>query len=82
MARTREARVLLEDEEYERLETLASQRGISVSDLIRETVRDRFTPLAEQRKRAVEAICRISIPLPEWEVLEAEIAEAHGGDLR
>lgn len=81
MARTREARVLLEDEEYERLETLAGQRGVSVSDLIREAVRDRFTPLAEQRKRAVEAICRISISLPEWDVLEAEIAEAHGGDL-
>ena len=81
MARTREARVLLEDEEYERLEALASRRGISVSDLIREAVRDRFTPLAEQRKRAFEAICRISIPLPEWEVLETEIAEAHGGDL-
>lgn len=81
MASTREARVLLEDEEYERLETLANQRGVSVSDLIREAVRDRFTPLAEQRKRAVEAICRISIPLPPWDVLEAEIAEAHGGDL-
>ena len=82
MARTREARVLLEDEEYERLETLAGQRGISVSDLIREAVRDRFTPLTEQRRRAVEAICRIRIPLPKWDVLEDEIAEAHGGDLR
>ena len=81
MPRTREARVLLEDEEYERLETLASQRGVSMSDLIREAVRDRFTPLAEQRKRAVEAICRIRVPLPEWDVLESEIAEAHGSDL-
>jgi predicted DNA-binding protein len=81
MAGTREARVLLENEEYERLETLASRRGVSVSDLIREAVRDRFTPVAEQRRRAFEAICRISIPLPEWEVLEAKIAEAHGRDL-
>ncbi|HKI01951.1 MAG TPA: CopG family transcriptional regulator [Thermoanaerobaculia bacterium] len=81
MARTREARVLLEDEEYERLETLASQRRVSISDLIREAVRDRFTPSAEQRRRAVEAICRINIPLPEWDVLEAEIADTHGSDL-
>jgi predicted DNA-binding ribbon-helix-helix protein len=75
MASTREARVLLEEEEYDRLETLASQRGVSMSDLIREAVRDRFTPLTEQRKRAFETICRIRVPLPEWMVLESEIAE-------
>ena len=81
MARTREAQVLLEDEEYDRLEAIAVQRGVSLSDLIREAVRDRYTPLTEQRKRAVEAICQLSIPLPDWDVLEREISEAHGSDL-
>jgi hypothetical protein len=81
MARTREAQVLLEDEEYDRLAAIAVQRGVSLSDLIREAVRDRYTPLTEQRKRAVEAICRLSIPLPDWDALEKEIAEAHGSDL-
>jgi ribbon-helix-helix CopG family protein len=81
MARTREARVLLEDEEYERLETLAGQRGISVSDLIREAVRDRFTPVAEQRRRAFEAICRLQLPIADWGNLDEEIGQAHGGDL-
>ncbi|HEX4962930.1 MAG TPA: ribbon-helix-helix protein, CopG family [Thermoanaerobaculia bacterium] len=81
MARTREAQVLLESEEYEWLEAIAAQRRTSVSDLIREAVRDRYLSLAEQRKRAFEAICQIHIPIPDWDTLEKEIAEAHDSDL-
>ena len=40
-------------------------------------VRTREAPLAEQRKQAVEAICRTRAPLPEWDLLESEIAETH-----
>ena len=81
MARPKEAQILLESDEYARLEAIAAQRRTSVSDLIHEAVRDRYLPLAEQRKRAVEAICQLRIPLPDWETLEKEIAEAHDSDL-
>ena len=81
MARTREAHVQLEPEEYERLEAVAAERGVSISDLIRDALQDRYLPLAEQRRRAVEAICQLRIPIENWETLEGEIAEAHGGDL-
>ncbi|HEV7509985.1 MAG TPA: ribbon-helix-helix protein, CopG family [Thermoanaerobaculia bacterium] len=72
---TKDAYVVLESEEYERLEAIAAQRGISVSDLIREAVRDRYLTLVEQRKRAFEAICQIHIPIPDWDSLEKEIEE-------
>lgn len=81
MARTHAAQVQLEPEEYERLETAAAQRGVSISDLIREAVQDRYLPLSEQRKRAVEAICQLRIPIEDWASLDEEITEAHGGDL-
>jgi len=74
---TKEAHVVLESEEYERLEASAAQRGISVSDLIREAVRDRYLSLVEQRKRAVEAICQMHIPIPDWDTLEEEIEEGN-----
>jgi ribbon-helix-helix CopG family protein len=74
---TKEVKVVLESEEYERLEAIAAQRRISVSDLIREAVRDRYLPLVEQRKRAFEAICQIHIPLPDWDTLEEEIRQGN-----
>jgi hypothetical protein len=45
--------------------------------LIREAVRDRYLSLSEQRKRAFEAICRIHIPIPDWDSLEEEIEEGN-----
>ncbi|MBW8876672.1 MAG: ribbon-helix-helix protein, CopG family [Acidobacteria bacterium] len=77
MARTRKTQVLLRSDEYERLEAIAAQRRTSVPDLIREAVRDRYLPLAERRKRAVEAICQLRIPIPDWDTLEKETAEGN-----
>jgi len=37
--------------------------------------------LEDEKSERLEAICQLSIPLPDWDVLEKEIAEAHGSDL-
>lgn len=65
--------VLLSREQRERLERLAAERGVSVGALIREAI-ERFLP---QRSRSPEealaAIRRLSLPVHDWESMEAEI---------
>ena len=79
MARPQRAEILFEPEEYERLEGIARQHGLSLPELIRETVLERYTPGTAQPQVALEEICSLRIPLGDWESLEEEIAQAHGG---
>jgi hypothetical protein len=79
MAELRKAQVLLEPEEYEHLEQVATRRGISVPELIRMTVRERYMTPSQDRKKAAEEICRMELPIHwgDWETIEREIEEAH-----
>lgn len=83
MAELRKAQILLEPEEYERLEEVAARRGISVPELIRVTVRERYMTPLQDRKRAAEEICRMDLPIHwgDWNAIESEIEEAHDSDL-
>ena len=78
MARPLRTEILLEPEEHRRLEGIARQHGVSLPDLIRTTLLERYSPGAGRLQEAVEEICRLEIPLGDWESLEEEIAEAHG----
>lgn len=78
MARTKRAQVLMEPNEYERLEALAREKGVAVAELIREAVRERYFVGVEERRRAVQEILSLRLRLPEWSELEAEVAEEHG----
>jgi hypothetical protein len=69
----------MEPEDYRRLEEIAAGRGVSVAELVRTAVRDRYLGRPGDRARAVAAILALSLPLDDWPELEAEIAEAHGG---
>lgn len=79
MGRPRRAEIQFEPDQYQRLEGIARQHGVSLSELIRETVLERYTPAANKSQQALEAICNLQIPLEDWESLEEEIAQAHGG---
>ena len=79
MARAQRAEVLFQPEEYERLEGIARQHGVTLPELIRETVLERYTRCAAQPLLALQEICSLEIPLGDWESLEEEIAQAHGG---
>jgi predicted DNA-binding ribbon-helix-helix protein len=70
MANVRSARVVLEPDEYHHLEEIASRRGVSVDELILNTVRERFLPVLRHRLDAADAICRLSIPIGDWEGIE------------
>lgn len=77
MAAKRQARILFEPEEYDKLEILAEQQGTSVPDLIRKAVRDRYVLARADRTRALEEILRLEIPMADWTTLEEEIEQAH-----
>jgi predicted DNA-binding ribbon-helix-helix protein len=83
MAELRKTQVLLEPEEYERLEEVARRRGISIPELIRMTVRERYMPASRTRQEAAAAILRMRIPgaWKSWEEMEADIEDAHDSGL-
>ena len=71
MARTRRAQILMEPEEYERLEVLAARRGCSVAELIRQAVQEKYLVATTDRMQVVEDIVSLAIPVDDWEVLLA-----------
>jgi hypothetical protein len=73
----RKTQVLLESDEYEHLEEIAQRRGVSVDELIRLAVREKFLSSLRPRFEAADAICRMEIPLGDSKTLEDEVAEAH-----
>lgn len=77
MAATKQAKVLLEPEEYAVLEDLSKKRGTTLSELIREAVRDRYILLKAERAKALEEIFRLEIPVTDWATFEEEIEQAH-----
>ena len=82
MPNSRRAQVLLEPDEYFRLEELARVRGISVSSLIRDAVRDRYFPNAPDRQAIVDELLLIRVPIVEdWRELNALIEDAKLADI-
>jgi len=78
MTATKRAQILMEPEDYRRLEEIARQRNASVAELIRVAVRERYLGVGAERRRTVESICSMDLPVMAWSDVEAEIAEAHG----
>jgi predicted DNA-binding ribbon-helix-helix protein len=81
MARTRRAQILMEPQEYDRLEVLAQRRGCSVAELIRQAVQEKYLVAATDRMRVVEGILSLDIPVSDWDVLKKEIEESHNASL-
>jgi hypothetical protein len=81
MSKSKRAQVLFEPDAYERLEDIARRQGVSVGELIRRAVEEAFFSSPETRRRALDGIRSMSIPLPDWEELEEEILDAKIPDL-
>ena len=81
MTASKRAQVLMEPDDYRRLEEIARQKKASVAELIRTAVRERYFGDGSDRRAEVESICSMSLPVIPWEEAEAEIAEAHSGVL-
>jgi hypothetical protein len=81
MPQTRRAQFLMEPAEYRLLEDVARRQGTSVAELFRSAVRRVYLATPSERMSVVERFSEMSISLPDWEVLEAELEEAHDGGI-
>ena len=77
MGATRRTQLLMEPEDYRRLQAEARRRKTSVAELIRSAVRDAYLSSAPDRRPLVEAILRMNLPVVDWETIRREIEEAH-----
>ena len=63
------------------LQEVARQKGLSISELIRTAVREKYYPMHLSREQAVAQVLALAIPLQEWETTRAELAEARDAGL-
>lgn len=81
MARSKRAQILMEPEEYRRLEELSRLRGDSVAELIRAAVREVYFANRETRREAVRAIASMAVDVGDWDEMEAEILDGYDARL-
>ncbi len=72
----------MEPDEYRRLEGIARKRKVSVAELIRGAVREKYLRPRESRVALAHEITGAWIPVGEWDDVEREIEDAHCTDLR
>lgn len=74
MALTRRVELLLDPEQYARLEEIARARGESVGALIRQAVaREFLRPAREQKRAALGRLLRQEIDFGSWEKAKNDI---------
>jgi len=82
VAATRKAQILMEPDEYQRLAAIAQAQGVSLSELVRAAVRERYLRAVPALSEAVARICAMEIAIPEdWEALEQLIEQRHDAGL-
>ena len=82
MARTKRAQILMEPAEYEQLEVLAAREGVSVADLVREAVRERYLNTPPRKIEVAARITAMALPVAEWEDIDRETENAHDAGVR
>ena len=75
MTLAKRAQVLLDEEQYKKLEQLARQKKVSVGALIREAIEKVYHLGKKDRIQAVRKIAAMNLPVDEWEKMEKEIIE-------
>lgn len=80
--KVKRTQILMEPKEYQQLESIARQEKVSVAELIRKAVRERYLRPEVNRAEIIDRILSMELPITEdWEVLEREIEDAHIHDL-
>lgn len=70
----------MDPKEYRRYEAIAKSRGVSVAELVRKTLEEKFPKDAVGKDAAAHIIARMDLPLPGWEELRREL-EARRSDV-
>lgn len=81
MAIDRRVQMLMDPEEYGTLERIARAQRVSVAELIRRAVREKYLRANDGKRTAVEDLISMDLPVVDWEELEAEVEEAHDAGL-
>jgi len=81
MTASERAQILMEPDDFRRLEEIARRKNASVAELIRIAVRERYLGAGAGNGAAVEAICSMNLPTGSWSSLDAEVSETHGDAL-
>jgi hypothetical protein len=82
VAATRKAQILMEPDEYRRLAAIAAAQGVSLSELVRAAVREKYLRAAPPLREAAARICAMELSIPtEWEELEQLIEGRHDAGL-
>jgi predicted ATP-grasp superfamily ATP-dependent carboligase len=74
----------MEPSEYKRLQELSAREGVSIAELVRRAVADRyFLPDGKERKRkALDSFLNSSpMPIEAWSVLKKELADRYGAHI-
>lgn len=82
MAVDKRVQVLMEPVEFTQLEALASSQGISLGELIRQAVRERYLTHTDQRRSAAERLCQLDLAAVDVTHLEASLSVARSEGLR
>jgi len=82
MAVDKRVQVLMEPTEFAQLEALAASQNISVGELIRQAVRERYLVHTNQRRAAADTLCKLQLTGLNPEQLEASLTLARSEGLR
>jgi len=82
MAVDKRVQVLMEPTEFAQLEALAASQNISVGELIRQAVRERYLVHTDQRRAAADTLCKLQLTGLNPEQLEASLTLARSEGLR
>ena len=82
MARTKRAQILMEPAEYEQLEIRAAHEGVSVAELVREAVRERYLKGSPRKAEAAASIIGMNLPVVDWQDIDRDAEDAHDAGVR
>ena len=82
MARTKRAQILMDPAEYEQLEIRAAREGVSVAELVREAVRERYLKASPRKAEAAADIIAMDLPVVDWPDIDRDAESAHDAGAR
>jgi hypothetical protein len=77
MAATRRTQLLMDTEEYKRLEAEARRRGCSVGELVRLAVRQTYLMPNPEKGPIVDALLGMNLPRMDWKRAKKDIESGH-----
>lgn len=72
----------MDKREYAQLKAIARRKKVSVGELVRTAVRERYLTGPHRRGSIVEGMFRLNLPVDDWEKMERDIIEARFDDVR